>query len=378
MVAPIRVFLVEDSPIALTILKRIVQSAPDLMIVGTATNGLDALVAIPQAQPHVICTDYHMPKMGGLEFTQRLMAEYPKPILVISASVQEEDTQNVFRLLEAGAVDVFPKPRTGLSSEYEENKAELIYKIRLLAGITVFTQRRSPPAIASSHPPPTTPPTAPKAIPGASRPSWAGSAAPASPGGDIRTPRIVAIGASTGGPQALKTLFSQLPAHFPVPIVCVQHISEGFLPGLVAWLSQSCSLRVQEALSGATPQAGTIYFAPDRYHLMLDNLGNFEYSHQAPCAGHRPSATILFNSVAAHYRRSAVGILLTGMGSDGAAGMQAIAEAGGQTIAQDESSCVVFGMPKEAIALGGVQKVLPIEEIAPFLLQKVFKFSGRF
>lgn len=362
---PIRVFLVEDSPIAMTILKRIFEGTPEVQVVGTATNGLEALEAIPSLQPDLICTDFHMPKMGGVELTRRLMEVYPRPILVISASVQEEDRDNVFRVLEAGALDVFPKPRTGLSSEYEKNKADLIHKVKLLAGIKVFTQHRS-------TAPASTTTASPAAKPAASAtPALSHLAAPSLLPLDIRAPRILAIGASTGGPQALKVLLSGLPSTFPVPVVCVQHISEGFLGGLVSWLGQSCALQIQEAQAGARPQAGFVYFAPDHCHLTIDGRGCFQLLKQPPVMGHRPSVTTLFNSVAAYYRRSAIGVLLTGMGSDGAVGLQAMVQAGAHTIAQDEASCVVFGMPKEAIALGAAKQVLPIEAIAPTLLKQI-------
>lgn len=361
---PIRVFLVEDSPIALTILKRIFASTTELEVVGTATNGLEALEAIPALEPDIICTDFHMPKMGGIELTQRLMEIYPRPILVISASVQEEDRDNVFRILEAGALDVFPKPRTGLSSEYDKNKADLIHKVKLLSGIKVFTQRRHRLA-----------PTTPTTTPTQATPSTSAARATATTASvlalDIRAPRILAIGASTGGPQALKVLLSNLPSNFPLPVVCVQHISEGFLGGLISWLSQSCQLPIQEAQAGTRPQAGQVYFAPDHHHLTINSQGHFHLSKQAPVVGHRPSVTILFNSVAAYYRRSAIGVLLTGMGSDGATGLQAMAQAGSHTIAQDEASSVVFGMPKEAIALGAAKQILPIEAIAPTLLKQI-------
>lgn len=358
MSSPIRVLLVEDSPIALAILKRMLKDAPELEIVGTARDGLEALSLIPQVQPQVICTDLHMPKMGGLELTQTVMRQCPRPILVISASVQAEDTQTVFQLLDAGALDVFPKPRTGLASEYEQIKKNLVTKIRVLAGVSVFTQHRS----ASSAPSPVAPPL-----------RTSQTVEPALPTRlDIRSPRVLTIGASTGGPRALNTILHQLPATFPVPILCAQHISEGFLQGLVDWLNHECALNIVVAEAGMTPQAGTVYFAPERYHLEVNSQGRLMFSDAPPASGHRPSVTVLFKSIAAYYRRAAVGVLLTGMGRDGADGLQAIAEAGGVTLAQDEATSVVFGMPKAAIMLGAAQQVLPIQDIAPFLVNQIF------
>lgn len=180
--------------------------------------------------------------------------------------------------------------------------------------------------------------------------------------------RVVAIGASTGGPQALHKILSQLPANFPVPVLCTQHISVGFLQGSIDWLASECKLKVKIASSGESPSAGTIYFAPENCHLELDARGKFNCSLTLPVDGHCPSIAVLFKSVAKFYGRATAGVLLTGIGKDGAAGMQAIASSGGMTIAQDEKTSIVFGMPKEAIALGAAQQILPIQDIAPFLL----------
>ncbi|MGV0103497.1 protein-glutamate methylesterase [Nostoc sp. DSM 114160] len=367
--APIRVFLVEDSLVALTILKRILASSLEVDVVGTARNGVEALERIPAAQPQVICTDLHMPKMDGLELTRRIMADYPRPILVISTSVNtQEDSRNVFKLLQAGALDVFPKPNIDSLSDYEQVKHELINRIKVLAGVTVFTRHTSRATVerrmhlvSPKKPEPfSLKPVSNLQFPIRNLPSL---------------PKVVAIGASTGGPQALYAILKQLPANFPVPILCVQHISEGFLQGLVDWLAAECFLRVTIAQPGEFPKPGTVYFAPERQHLQLDTQGRLTTVSTPPVSGHRPSVTALFQAVAICYPRSAVGILLTGMGRDGADGLQAIAQAGGTTIAQDEQTCVVFGMPKEAIALGAAQHILAIGEIAPMLLNRISSYS---
>ncbi|HEY9762240.1 MAG TPA: chemotaxis-specific protein-glutamate methyltransferase CheB [Trichocoleus sp.] len=361
---PIRVLLVEDSPIAIAILKRILSSSPAIEVVGTARTGVEALTLIPRAKPDVVCTDLHMPQMGGLELTRHIMAEFPCPILVISASVQKDDASKVFQLLEAGAVDVFPKPQSGLSEDYERTKHELINKIRVLSGVKVFTQhRRSLGTVSPTLKPDTFKPGSFSSGDSASSSASLLSAPASRRSLDIRSPRIIAIGASTGGPNALHTLFQALPPTLPVPILCVQHISEGFLQGLVDWLRRECRLSIAIAQTGQTPQAGTVYFAPENQHLELDGYGKLLCTASPPVSGHCPSATVLFKSVAAYYRRSVVAALLTGMGRDGADGLLTIAQAGGVTIAQDEASSVVFGMPKEAIALGAAQYVLPIEKI---------------
>lgn len=337
---PIPVLLVDDSPLVLTVLKRILASSPDLQVVGTAKHGQEALSLIPRLKPRVICTDLHMPEMNGLEFTKQVMATHPCPILVISDYVQKEDQANVFQLLEAGALDVFPKPRSGQGEDYARLAQELIAKIKLLSGVVVFRKMRG--AVR---------PTA------APRPRLAGGP----------PYRLVAIGASTGGPHAFQALLSSLPADFPVPIVCVQHISEGFLTGMVDWLSASAAVRIALACPGDFPQPGVAYFARDGAHLEFDQDGRFCASAAEPYQGHRPSVNALFQSVAQCFGKSAVAILLTGMGRDGAAGMQAVARAGGLTIAQNEESSLVFGMPKEAIALNAVSHVMPLAEIGPVL-----------
>jgi two-component system chemotaxis response regulator CheB len=361
MSTPIRVLLVDDSPVVLTILKRLLASAPGIEVVGTAHNGRQALDLIPTLQPTVICTDYHMPQMNGLEFIQQVMSRFPRPILVISTSVHpQEDESNVFRLLEAGAVDIFPKPQAGSASDYDRLQQGLINKIKILAGVQVFTRHigkeKSTPSKQSSSPTNSTVNHQPSFL---------------EPSVRIPHPTIqaIAISVSTGGPQALHTVLTQLPKNLSVPVFCVQHISEGFLQGLVTWLGAGCQLPIKIARAGELPLPGVIYFAPERYHLDLGTKGQFVYSSSGPVDGHCPSVTVLFQAVARKYGIGGIGILLTGMGRDGATGMLDIALAGGITIAQDEQSSVVFGMPREAIALGAAKYVLAIDAI-PTLLMK--------
>ncbi|MGI8502129.1 MAG: chemotaxis-specific protein-glutamate methyltransferase CheB [Hassallia sp.] len=344
---PIRVLLVEDSRIALVILKRILDSSPLIKVVGEARTGLEALTLIPEVEPDVICTDLHMPQMDGLEFTFQVMALYPRPILVISVSVQKDNTHHVFQLLEAGAIDIFPKPTAGLATNDNLFNQELINKIKILSGVKVFRKKRKSPSQV-------------KNLEADNFSAFSFKSYP--------KPKIVVIGASTGGPQALKELFTQLPGDFSVPIICVQHICFGFLQGLIDWLATSCRLTIQIAQLGDTPKPGNIYFPAEQQHLELDTWGRFICSDSPAVAGHCPSVTVSFESVAKFYGKATVGILLTGMGRDGAEGMQAIAQVGGFTIAQDEATSVVFGMPKEAINLGAAKQILPIEAIAPRLL----------
>jgi two-component system, chemotaxis family, protein-glutamate methylesterase/glutaminase len=350
--SPVSVLLVDDSLIALTILSRMLSTSPDIQVVGKARSGREALELIPRLQPAVICTDLHMPDMDGLQLTNEIMARFPRPILVVSAAVHPEDAQNVFRLLEAGAVDILPKPRGGLAADEQRVAQELIRKIKIISGVVALTRRR-------------------KVVPDSVQLQDGRSSPPMSP-----RPRIVAVGASTGGPQALQTIFAQLLADFPAPVLCVQHISEGFSAGLVGWLANHCAVSVKIAQAGEQPLPGTIYFPQEGAHLEIDKGGKLLCSSKAPIDGHRPSVTATFTSVAEYCGDGAIGILLTGMGSDGAQGMQAIFEAGGITIAQNEESSVVFGMPKQAIALGVVKYVLPLNKI-PFILPELLVASRR-
>lgn len=348
----IKVLLVDDSVIALAILQRMLSSSPDIEVVGTARNGKEALELIPRLSPAVLCTDLHMPVMNGLELTRAVMATHPLPILVVSVSASE-GSLNAFDLLEAGAVDVLSKPRSGLSPASPELASELIRKIRILEGVHVFRRiqreipkRDAPVADLKSKLQIPTPEPIPE------------------PNKNVR---IVVIGASTGGPQALETILGRMPQDFPLPVLCIQHISDGFLQGLVDWLSSKCRLTIKIAQPGELPSPGTIYFPQEGTHLKIDGSGRIAASSEPPFDGHRPSITVTMRSAAHYYGSSVSGVLLTGMGKDGAEGMQDIAKAGGVTIAQNEESSVVFGMPKQAIELGAARFVLAVDEIAEVL-----------
>jgi two-component system, chemotaxis family, protein-glutamate methylesterase/glutaminase len=342
IMSPTKVLLVEDSLIALELLQRLLRDSPEIEIVGTARNGREALDLIPTANPQVICTDLHMSPIDGMELTKEVMAKFPRPILVISNSVQEDDTKNIFGLLQAGAVDIFPKPTSGDYTEYERVKHRLLAKIKMLSQVTVKARTLSSDLTATP-------------IGGLDR---------------TDTLRAIAIGASTGGPQAIHKIITSLPANFPIPIICAQHIGDGFLTGLVSWLREDSQLNVKIAQVGETPAPKTVYFAPERAHLEFDAHGKFIYSNFTTSTGTCPSIDVLFRAVARIYGSTSASILLTGMGNDGIIGTEAIKMAGGTTIAQDEHSCLIFGMSKLAIDSGRVDRVLGLPEIAPFLLSK--------
>jgi two-component system, chemotaxis family, protein-glutamate methylesterase/glutaminase len=346
--SPIKVLLVEDSLIALELLQRILRDSAEVEIVGTARNGREALELIPTLNPHVICTDLHMAPIDGLELTKEVMAKFPRPILVISNSVQEDDTRNIFGLLQAGAVDIFPKPMSGDYTEYEQVKQRLLAKIQMLSQVTVKARSLSP-----TH-----------------------SLDPSAIAQDPNGLKAIAIGASTGGPQAIHKMLTALPQNFSAPIICAQHIGDGFLAGLINWLKEDAQLNVKIAQIGEIPVPNTVYFAPERAHLEFDAEGKFIYSNFTAATGTCPSIDALFRAVARRYGSGSASILLTGMGNDGIAGTEAVAAAGGLTIAQSEQSCLVFGMAKLAIATGKVNQVLNVEEIAPFLLTKMAVPAG--
>jgi two-component system chemotaxis response regulator CheB len=322
------------------VLRRMVEMGPGLKVVGTAVSGADALRQIPRLAPDVLVTDFSMPGMDGLQLVTEVIARHPLPILVVSAWLHPHERQTVFRLLEAGALEVIAKPALGLEGDFVVAAHEITRSIRILSGVRVIRKRKLPTLETPL------------------------GARPLAPG----QRRIVGIAASTGGPQVLQRLLGALPADYPLPIVCVQHIAEGFAGGLVDWLDSTCRVKVTTAQHDALVAPGTVYFPPNDRHLEVDVNGRLRCSNGATISGHRPSADVTLSSLALHYRASAVGVLLTGMGEDGAEGLLAISRAGGATIAQDEASSAVFGMPKRAIELGAAKQVLSVDMIASTLL----------
>lgn len=346
----IKVMLVDDSGLTLTILKKMLDETPDIVVVGTACNGQEALALLPELKPDVICTDLQMPVMDGLDFTKAVMSEFPRPILVISTAVQTGDTSNIFNLMQAGAIDVIAKPRYGLMDKLDVDACDLISKIRVLSGVHVITRKNST--------------TENSTLPAVSVTMQTGI-----------QPQIIGIGASTGGPQALQQILTALPANFPLPIICVQHISEGFSLGLVNWLNQDCKLTVQFAETGLTPKLGHVYFAPDNKQLEINAQKQLVCTSAPSYGGHRPAISVMLQSLALRFGRHATGVLLTGMGRDGVDGLKAIKQVGGMTIAQDEATSIVFGMPKIAIEEQAAQAVLPLSQIAQTLVNLAMPHS---
>ncbi|MCB1734227.1 MAG: chemotaxis protein CheB [Gammaproteobacteria bacterium] len=341
----IRVMLVDDSLLTLTVLKRGLAGFADIQIVATERDARAAFEAIPAVRPDVICTDLNMPGMDGLAFVKAVMANYPTPILVISVSVFPEDKHNVFSLLKAGAVDVYPKPKGGLSSNNQALFVSLARRIRVIAGVKVFGR-----SMIRSY----------------------SRQAPLRSGQPDQTPtELVAIRASTGGPMALYELFSRLPGQFPVPVVFVQHIAPGFGAGLIRWLDHDMALSVTVAEDGDQPVPGKIYCAPDNKHLILDRQGRLKVLDTPAVNGHRPSITLFFESVAEVLGNKAIGVLLTGMGDDGALGLRAMHDRGALCFAQDEASSAIYGMPKVAVEIGAVDHQGSPVEIADALVARI-------
>ncbi len=341
---PIRTFLVGQG---LAPLQQMLATSSDIEISGIAMNGKEALELIPRNNPQVICTQLEMPVMDGLDLTRGIMATDPRPILVVSRFGQQEDPERTFQLFEAGAIEVFSMPDHESNQAFSASAQELINKIKILSGVMVFRRRQILPHMAM-------------------KPNDALS------GDSVQsTPGMVVIGASTGGPQALKEILAHLPVEFPLPIVCVQHISQGFLQGLVDWLAVDCALSIAIAETGERPHAGTVYFPPEGRHLKFDADGLFLAAEGPKVDNHLPSVTVSFQSAAYRFGSHVIGVLLTGMGQDGVDGMLAIAEQGGVTIAQNEQSCSVFGMPQRAIEVKAVSHILPLQDIASMLTSTV-------
>lgn len=338
-----RVLLVEDSLVELVIIKKLLEDN-GINVVGTAMNGVEALEKIPELDPDVICTDYHMPEMDGMVLTQRVMEKYPRPILVLSISAQPYQVHNILNILKAGALDVMAKPLPHNGGVAHTDAKQLVEKIRILSGVKIISKfnKKSPDLSRFES---VTLPT------------------------HVKVPEIIGIGSSTGGPQALLKILSEIPDNFSIPIVCVQHISVGFLSGFVEWLNDNAHLSVVAAEAGMSPHSGYVYVAPESHHLELDANKRFRLMPTTTTDIYVPSVDRLFTSLAEVYRSACVGVVLSGMGSDGSQGVTAIHRNGGLTLAQDEASSVIFGMPKCAIETGSVTEVWPLNHLSQRLIE---------
>jgi len=344
----IRVLVVDDSAVIREFLAHVLTGAPDIEVAGMAANGEEALEAAGRLRPDVITMDIHMPKMDGLAATRRIMETCPVPIVIVSGSSTAREVATTFHALEAGAVGFVQRPKGFGSLEYQRMSAELVKMVRLMSEVRVV--RRWPRAI---HP------QGREAVP---RPFQIANGRETA-----RNVRMIAIGCSTGGPLTVQTILSALKGDLRAPVLIVQHMSPGFVEGFATWLSSSTGFPVSIAVHGERCGAAHAYVAPDDSHLEISSEGRIILSKAPPENGVRPSVCRLFRSTAEAYGGRAAGVLLTGMGRDGAEGLKVLKEKGGVTVAQDEESSVVYGMPEAAVRLGAAMHVLPPEDIAVLL-----------
>lgn len=345
----IRVLIGEDSSTVRFLLSKILESDPNISVVGQAKNGAEVVDLARVLKPDLITMDIRMPLMNGFEATKEIMSNNPCPILVISSSVNDDDLNIAFNAIHYGALDIVEKPRQELNNSYDSISKRIIRKVKILSEIKVLHRRFSKfdkpfSSIKSTD-------TIPKLF---------------------KSPySIVGIVASTGGPIVLKEILSKIPKNFPHPICIVQHIAHGFGKGLVNWLDEFCELTVKFGEDREYLQPGTVYFAPDDYHIEVTEYGTIKIHQEESRFGLRPCGDTLLSSIGFSYKAKGVGIILTGMGSDGAYGMQMLNEFGGMSIAQNEETCMIYGMPKEAITGDCIQKVLSPKDITNFLVNLI-------
>lgn len=338
----IRVLVIDDSAVMRGFLGRVVGAQPDMTLAAVVSDPLNAINRIRQSAPDVITLDVEMPGMNGLDFLGKLMAMRPIPVVMISSATQN-GAEATMRALELGAVDFFPKPAA--LEDMEAAAADIAEKIRSAAVARVSRRRGAP--------------LAPNPLPA----SLAG-------GRPLGPETVIGIGGSTGAVEALRVVLADLPDTMP-PILVAQHMLPGFTGAFARRLNSLCRLTVKEAQDGEQPLAGHVYIAPGGWHLRLACRGGrylLRVSNDPPVNRHRPCVDLLFNAMAEVAGPRAIAVLLTGMGADGAEGMVRLRASGAHTIAQDEASCVVFGMPRQAIALGGAQEVLALDDMAKRLL----------
>jgi two-component system, chemotaxis family, protein-glutamate methylesterase/glutaminase len=352
----IRVLLVDDSSSVRAVLRRFFRKTRDIEVVGEAADGAEAVQAVIDLQPHVVVMDLQMPVLDGYEATERIMAVRPTPIVVLSSRANRNQMQIAFEAMRRGALEVLPKPEDTPSWQLlAESLPEMVRTVAQARAVPRPLRLRT----TGSRPAKTAPNIVPNIVPviAPSRP------AAATPGpGELRW---VAIGASTGGPAAIRELLDEVPADAPVGFLIVQHIASGFELGFADWLNKELPFDVRLAQDGEILRRGSVRLAPGGCHLRLESAGVLRLDSGTPARrGHRPSVDEMFLSAAEHCPREVAGVLMTGMGSDGVEGLLALRQAGGTTLAQDEASSVVFGMPRVAVERGATDVALPPRELA--------------
>ncbi|MBK9134557.1 MAG: chemotaxis response regulator protein-glutamate methylesterase [Betaproteobacteria bacterium] len=376
-----RVVVVDDSALVRSLLTEIVNRQPDMQCVGAAADPLVAREMIRNLNPDVITLDVEMPRMDGLDFLARLMRLRPMPVVMVS-TLTERGAEVTLRALELGAVDFVAKPKIGISDGLRQLGAEITEKIRIAARARVQRHVAPPPAgpgAAGGHHGDGAAGASDDTA-GAARRAAPHAAAGSSGGllGRLSTEKLVFIGASTGGTEATREVLMQLPADAPAVLI-TQHMPPGFTRSYASRLDGLCRVAVAEAQDGERILPGHAYIAPGGRHLAVERSGaNYiaRVFDGEPVNRHKPSVEVLFESAARIVGRNAIGVMLTGMGADGAAAMRKMRDAGSWNICQDEASCVVFGMPREAIAHGAADEVLPLAQIAPRLLERLRSTVG--
>jgi two-component system, chemotaxis family, protein-glutamate methylesterase/glutaminase len=337
----IRVLIAEDSSTVRMLLQHVLTADSEIRVIGTANDGLEAIAHTKRLKPDLVVMDINMPKIDGLQATKHIMIEQPTPIIIVSATRDVRETSLSVAALNAGALALLSTP-SGVEPEFEQSARQLVATVKAMAGFKLV--RHWPPREMVARAP------------------RLDAAAPFSA-------RVVAIGASTGGPSAIAKILSGLPSNFPAPILMVQHIAKGFAPGLASWLNTISPLKVKIAAAGEQVMPSTVYVAGDDTHLAVSQQLRIRLDDSQPIGGFRPSITHLFESAARAFGQSALAVILTGMGQDGVAGLRAVRNARGRVIAQDELTSVVFGMPGAAIAEGLADLVLPLPDISEHLMR---------
>ncbi len=354
--AKTRVVVVDDSALVRSLLTEIINRQPDMQCIGAASDPIVAREMIRNLNPDVITLDVEMPRMDGIDFLSKLMRLRPMPVVMVS-TLTERGAEVTLKALELGAIDFVAKPKIGVADGLRQLGADITEKIRTAARAQVRKLSTAPAAAGSEA---------------------ARAAAPVASLGRLSTEKIVVIGASTGGTEATKEVLMALPPDCPA-VMITQHMPPGFTTSYAARLDGLCRIRVAEARDGERVLPGHAYLAPGGLHLSVERSGaNYIARVQdgEPVNRHKPSVEVLFKSAARVVGPNALGIMLTGMGADGARAMREMRDAGSYNLVQDEASCVVFGMPREAIAAGASHEVLPLTRIAPALLDRLRSTAG--